>query len=408
MLSRQGEELSIYQRRLGEKVRVLADWPRSNPGYYRLRLEYQGEVEEQTITVWPQRISREAFAQMLEDLDTRLPTSVAIGLQRTGALTGLKLPRLGEITLAQELVRLRRAVNGTEERPGLTEILCKLACEPYQILKTNEIWVLQERARRPSSSGLVQAFCRGHNLDASGRPIRLPDILLKRPPYHAALKGYLEFIRSPAVRLEEFDLDAPLEKLPHLYQVWSTLLIIETLLEVAGQKGYQVDKQCLVARDKSGVYIRILPNGQPAIVLSHPQHKTRVKLITERTYGKHGELRSASVKQRPDVAVEVKLHDDSQQVYLFDPKYKLENEVPDNVSDEGKSKAADIQKMHTYHDAIQDSQGIQVVQYAAILYPGSYESYSNGELEALPAYPGTEVKLKQHLHRVLVKALEVF
>lgn len=481
----QGKELPLSLKRLGKKVRVLADWPRSNPGYYRLRLEYQGEVEEQTITVWPQKISREAFAQMLEDLDARLPTSVAIGLQRTGALAGLKLPQLGETTLAQELVRLRRAVEGTENRPGLTEILRKLAHDPHQILKTNEIWVPQERVRRPSPSGLVQAFCRGHNLDASGRPIRVPDVrvehtadvyenqlvkmffelvvrrlrrvryafeadpkgnlldevqslleqlkkarqqaafldevsqpkhlpnqitmvLLKRPPYHAALEGYLEFIRSPAVRLEESDLDAPLENLPHLYQVWGTLWVIETLLEVAGQKGYQVEKQCLVGRDKSGVYVRILPNGQPAVVLIHPQHKTRVKLIPERSYEKDGELHSASVKQRPDVALEVKLPDGSQQVYLFDPKYKLESETQENIGNEGKPKAADIQKMHTYHDAIQDSEGRQVVRYAAILYPGSFKSYSNREIEALPAYPGAEAELQERLRRVLDKALDIF
>ena len=128
------------------------------------------------------------------------------------------------------------------------------------------------------------------------------------------------------MRLEESDLDAPLKNLPHLYQVWGTLWVIQTLLEVAEQKGYQVENQSLVGRDKSGIYIRVLPNGQPALTLIHPQHKTRVKLIAERTYGKDGELHSASVQLRPDVAVEIQQFDGSQQVYLFDPKYKLDSE----------------------------------------------------------------------------------
>ncbi|NEP60138.1 MAG: DUF2357 domain-containing protein, partial [Symploca sp. SIO2G7] len=271
-LWRQGKELSICLKRLGKKARIITDWPRSNPGYYPVQLEYQGEVEEQIVTVWPRKISREAFAQMLEDLDTQLPTSVAIALQRTGALAGLQLPQLSETTLAQEMVRLRRAVEGTNNRPGLTEILGSLAHNPHKSLKTNEIWVRQEQVRRPSPSGLVQAFSRGHNLDVNGRPIRIPDtrvrhtvdvyenqlvklffelvnqrlrrvrlifeadskgkpldevnslftqlkkarqqasfldqvsqlkqqpnqitmVLLKRSPYHAALEGYLEFIR---------------------------------------------------------------------------------------------------------------------------------------------------------------------------------------------------------------------
>ncbi len=483
-LWRQGTRLRIFLQEIKGKERILADWPLSNPGYYRLRLEYQGKFEDQIITVWPQKISREAFAQMIEDLDARLPASVAIGLLRTGALAGLKLPKPGETTLAQEMVRLRRAVNGTENRPGLIELLPTLAYNPHQILKTNEIWVRQEQVRRPSPSRLVQAFCRGHNLDANGHPIRVPDVrvehtvdvyenqlvklffelvnqrlrriqyafdadptgkpldevrslfeqlkkarqqaafldrvsqpkhqpnqitmvLLKRPPYHAALEGYLEFIRSPAVRLEESDLDAPLENLPHLYQVWATLWVIQTLLEVAEHKGYQVEKQCLVGRDKSGVYVRVLPNGQPAVVLVHPQHKTRVQLIPERTYGKHGELHSASVQLRPDIAVEVKLADGSHQVYLFDPKYKLDSEREENIGNGGKPQPADIQKMHTYHDAIQDKDSRQVVHYAAIVYPGSFKSYSREEIEALPAYPGREAELQEHLRRVLDKALDI-
>jgi predicted component of viral defense system (DUF524 family) len=487
-LWRQGTRLRIFLQEIKGKERILADWPLSNPGYYRLRLEYQGKVEDQIITVWPQKISREAFAQMLEDLDARLPASVAIALQRTGALAGLKLPQPGETTLAQEMVRLRRAVNGTENRPGLIELLPTLAYSPHQILKTNEIWVRQEQVRRPSPSGLVQAFSRGHNLDANGHPIRVPDVrvehtvdvyenqlvklffelvnqrlrriqyafdadpkgkpldevnslfaqlkkarqqaafldqvsqlkqqpnqitmvLLKRPPYHAALEGYLEFIRSPTVRLEESNLDAPLEKLYKLYQIWGTLEVIATLLEVATHQGYQVEKQSLVGRDKSGIYVRVLPNNQPAVVLIHPQHKTRVQLIAERTYGKdgkNGELHSASHKQRPDIALEVKLVDSSQQVYIFDPKYKLDSETQENIGNQGKPKAADIGKMHTYRDAIRvrGREEMQVVSYAAILYPGSYESYTEG-LEALPAYPGREAELQEHLCRVLDKALDV-
>ena len=50
-----------------------------------------------------------------------------------------------------------------------------LAHNPHKSLKTNEIWVRQEQVRRPSPSGLVQAFSRGHNLAVNGQPIRIPD-----------------------------------------------------------------------------------------------------------------------------------------------------------------------------------------------------------------------------------------
>ena len=52
--------------------------------------------------------------------------------------------------------------------------------------------------------------------------------------------------------------------------------------------------------------------------------------------------------------------------------------------------------MHTYHDAIQNNKSRQVVCYAAILYPGAFQSYSRGEIQALTAYPGREAELQEH------------
>ena len=43
---------------------------------------------------------------------------------------------------------------------------------------------------------------------------------------------------------------------------------------------------------------------------------------------------------------------------------------------------------------------------AAILYPGSFETYPDAQIEALPAYPNSdEFELKKHLTRVLSNAL---
>src|SRR5215207_11198552 len=58
-LSRQGELLPIYLKRVGGEVRVLADWPRSGTGHYRLQLECPGWVEERTLTIEPTKISPE-------------------------------------------------------------------------------------------------------------------------------------------------------------------------------------------------------------------------------------------------------------------------------------------------------------------------------------------------------------
>ena len=75
-------------------------------------------------------------------------------------------------------------------------------------------------------------------------------------------------------------------------------------------------------------------------------------------------------------------------------------------SADGKPKKTDIDKMHAYRDAIRGEDGIRVVRYAAILYPGPEVSYSEG-LEALRAYPGAEQDLERRIRSLLQCALRL-
>ncbi len=127
-----------------------------------------------------------------------------------------------------------------------------------------------------------------------------------------------------------------------------------------------------------------------------------MKVIPERTYANQGQIRSISFSLRPDIAIEIFPPQGSPRVYLFDPKYKLRSEDQEN----GKPKKEDINKMHTYRDALRDSEQRQVVQYAAILYPGPTQNYGNG-IEALQAIPGSEVSLEERLRAILSSALQV-
>ncbi|MGH2497980.1 MAG: hypothetical protein ACRDIV_25035 [Ktedonobacteraceae bacterium] len=157
LLRQDSEELLLSQRRMrvGEPLRIVADWPLSGTGHYRLRL-YDGdrEIDEIPITITPRKISKAAYAQMLEDLEIRLPATIALGLQRNGALVGLKILPPGESTLAMELARLYRAINGSSKRIGLAQVLNDLAADPHQVLHSTKLWVPRERARRPHPSDL--------------------------------------------------------------------------------------------------------------------------------------------------------------------------------------------------------------------------------------------------------------
>lgn len=477
----QEQLMPVTLRQLDGQVRVLAEWPRAGPGRYRLRLDAEGHADELVLTVRPSKITEVAYTQLLADLETRLPAAVAIGLQRVGGLSGLSVLPPAETTVAQELARLRRAVLGTAERPGLAQVLIDLAPDPHRILRTEELWVRQERARRPHPARLVQAVAVGHNVSPTGaltrvidarveptvdlyenrlvlvftehvqlrlrrlrrllaaggseaplveartllanlvqarraatfldevqQPTHLPTqltmVLLKRPPYRAALEGYLEFHRSLAVRLEEPALDAPLENLPYLYQLWGTLEIITVLLDVAAEQGYRQISQRLVRRDATGAFVQVLPGGVPALSLTHPQHGTEVRLIPERAYGSSGLLRSISFRQKPDVTVEVRAPGKPPRLFLFDPKYKLDGELVEGESADGKPKKVDIDKMHAYRDAIREPDQRRVVASAVTLYPGPGEQYGPG-IAALPARPDELEELEHQLREVLQRAV---
>jgi hypothetical protein len=175
-LSIQGTPTSVrVEHRFGQD-RLLADWPLSGTGNYKVMLNIGSYAETRVITIRPRKINDAAYTFMIDDLQRRLPTSIAIGLQKAGGLSGIQLMPPEEGTLAQELVRLRRAVDGVEGvRPGLAAILHELAQDHYAVFRSHEPWVDRRAVRRPSPGGLVRALIRGHNLDDGGELIQVVD-----------------------------------------------------------------------------------------------------------------------------------------------------------------------------------------------------------------------------------------
>lgn len=479
----QGGELLLYLQRLRGELRVLADWPRSGAGHYRLQLlrDAESAAENYVVTVRPRKLSGEQFNQLLADLET-LPGAVALSLQRMGALSGVKLLPPSETTLAAEVTRLRRAVSGHAGRPGLLTVMTRMVADPHRVLRHVHEWVPRERARRPSPALLGASVTLRHNVGKNGLPTRVMDarvehtvdvyenrlvksfyeqvhvrlrrllpallaakqdaawseiqslkedlhrarrqavfldnvgrlshlplrltmVLLKRPLYRAAFEGLIELHRSAWAVLDSPALDSPLENLPTLYQHWGTLQVFHAALEAAADLGYEIKQQTLVGREPGSVFVRLLPDGLTAVSLEHPRRGTRAELVVERSYAKAGGLRSVSYSQRPDVTLEVHPQARAPRLYLFDPKYKLIAEEADAGRSDGKPKKEDIDKMHAYRDAIRDASGERVVEYAAIMYPGSEtKTYGQG-LEALSSLPGSVGVLNTRLRKLVVQAL---
>jgi hypothetical protein len=176
-LLRNGESLHLFADPVDGELRVRAEWPLSGAGRYRLRLDLEDYSEDVEATVAPEKISEVAYGRLVDELQTTLPASIAIGLQQMGALTGLQLRPPGETTLAQELHRLGRAVGGTAVRPGLASALEQIARDPHRLLHKTEEWVKRDRVRRLEPVGLIAAIQRTENIDPEFRlPIQVPDV----------------------------------------------------------------------------------------------------------------------------------------------------------------------------------------------------------------------------------------
>ena len=171
----QNAELDVTMRLTDGSHMVVANWPRSGPGLYRLTTEINGITTKTDITIKPSKISEAAYERLINDLETKLPASIAIGLQNNGGFSGVASLEHRESTLEEQVLRLRRVVLGTPGNPGLAQVLPKISESPHSILLSDISWVGREYARRPATHRFTEAFVRPGNIDEEGLPIQIAD-----------------------------------------------------------------------------------------------------------------------------------------------------------------------------------------------------------------------------------------
>ena len=475
----QGELFSTAKATPSWRDTVSIEWPRSGPGNYLIEIDAPSGSASMSFTIRSEKLSRQALASTIDALESGLPTSIAVGLQRLGGLQGIRFLPHREPTLAQEILRLRRAVRGTSRRPGLAQTLRSISRDPHRIFRSDEVWMRADQVRRPQPARLALAVAAAGNvsedralrrlidqrvehtadvyenrllktfveevasrlrrllaevvdreveltqlaelnteLSSAERaatfltevstprdlPIVLTMVLLNRPEYRAVLDGLVEFRRSVAVHLEDAALDAPLQNLPYLYQRWCLLKVIDAVTRMAGEQGYRVVEERLSRRRPGALFIDVLPMDKPLVRYRHDESGTEATLTHERIFHRTGSLRSVSFQQRPDIVLEVRARDSVPRLFVFDPKYKLDSEENDEEGLAGRPKKSDIDKMHAYRDAIRGDGGMQVIDYAAILYPGPSQHFGDN-VAALQAVGGLEATLRTELGVVLASAL---
>jgi hypothetical protein len=206
-LERDDRSLQFSQRVLDGKLRIVADWPRSPTGDYELRLAGNDgqEGDSMRCRIESRKLDVTAYAELLTDLEARLPVSIVLSLKRLGALTGIQVGKPGGSALGEELAKLRRAIEGTGSRPGLAAVLVEVARDPHRVPVSTEAWVSSERARRVLPARLAQAMALSGNLDRGGLPVRLPEVRVRESVdvyENRLLKTFKEQVEQRLGRLE--------------------------------------------------------------------------------------------------------------------------------------------------------------------------------------------------------------
>jgi len=317
----------------------------------------------------PHKINDTAYALMIDDLQRRLPTSIAIGLQKAGAFSGLHLLPPEEGTLAQELVRLRRAIDGVDGvRPGLAAVLRELAYDHYAVFRSYEPWVDRRTVRRPSPAGLVRALVRGHNLDDAGELIQVVDRRTEQTVDVYENRLVKLFAQQTRSRLHAVLAEARRRSDPGF------------LHEAMSLRG-RLDRACQLASFLDQVSMpAFLPLRLSMVLMNRDPYPAALEGFLEFSRG-----------------LAVRLDGEA--------KYKLDSEVSDASDAGAHPKKDDIDKMHAYRDAIRDASGKRVVALASILYPGPTIRYGDG-IAALKAVPGEADELSRCVGDILAAVID--
>lgn len=225
--------------------------------------------------------------------------------------------------------------------------------------------------------------------------LQVTQVLLHRTDYRAVIDLWRRLFAAMQVRLDAAALDAPLRSVPELYELWACLSALTTITEDFVATGYRVTRQRLVRRLPYAALVQLV-QGQDAVLEMSGSDGTRVSVHFQRNFSASGaDLASLSFDQRPDLVVETNRPDGTVELLILDPKYKV-----DEQSGSLRPKKEDIDKMHTYRDAIIHRCHGRVVGSAATLYPGPSRDFSGG-VAALRADPLDPEALKADLRRLL-------
>ena len=259
-------------------------------------------------------------------------------------------------------------------------------------------------------------------------------ILQQRMGYSKIYKAWLMLKNS--LELIDGKTDIGMKQIWELYEIWCFLVMKRLIAKVLGLDLQKPNNH--VREDKSKMLNTIVKSEMTHVIeFDNVKNGDKVCLEYQHTYNRRTkEFSTTTTEQRPDIVVTIKKKDGFVLTYLYDAKYRVQDDARDGELDEGVSiDVADyplpdaINQMHRYRDAIYYSMKTEVRPSAKeiiggyILFPGRvvgdeiygryfYQSIRKVNIGAFPLLPAVKENeddiiqcdlLERHLREILLE-----
>lgn len=255
-------------------------------------------------------------------------------------------------------------------------------------------------------------------------------ILQQRTGYAQIYKAWLMLKNS--LDLVEGQTDIGTKQIWELYEIWCFLVMKRLIAKVLD---LDWNKSEHVREDKSKMLNTIVKSEMTHVIeFDNVKNGDLVRLEYQHTYNRRTkEFTTSTTEQRPDIVVTIEKKDGFVLTYLYDAKYRVQDDAKDGELDEGVTvDVADyplpdaINQMHRYRDAIyysmktDDRPSAKEIIGGYILFPGRvegdeiynryfYKSIKNVNIGAFPLLPSTDENeiiqcdlLEKHLREILL------
>lgn len=181
-------------------------------------------------------------------------------------------------------------------------------------------------------------------------------ILQQRSGYSQIYKTWL--MLKSSLDLVDGKTDIGMKKIWELYEIWCFLVMKRLIAKVLN---LDLNDAIHVHEDKSKMLNTILKSEMTHCVeFINPNNNDVVRLEYQHTYNRSSkEFKTTTTEQRPDIVVTITKPDGFVLTYLYDAKYRVQDDKNDGELDEGENiDIADyplpdaINQMHRYRDAI--------------------------------------------------------